>query len=871
MRRVRGWFLRLLGLFQHNRLDPEFSEELESNLQLDVEDGIRSGLSPEEARRRAVLRLGGIEPVKERYRDQRGIPLLESLRRDLFYAARMMRSHPGFTATVILTIGLGIGAATAIFTVVNGVLLRPLPYPQPDRLVYVSMTLGTKPNPLTYTQDYSAFRDHNRTLSQVAGYTYSEANFTRGERSERIRCGLATRSFFKLLGVQPELGRNFLPEEDAPGGQPVAILSDWFWRSQFGADQSVAGKSVLLDGRSYTIVGVLPPGFRVPHRYGDGRAALWLPFAIDGNRAAQATAMCMLGRLKPDATVQQARADLDSLQQVKLRRGMQKRILVSDWQSEITSDVKRSLLIFLCAVSFVLLIACVNVANLLLSRAATREKEVAVRRAIGAGPGRIVQQLLTESALMGLLGGLLGLAFAYGGKNILLAFLAPNLPPLDPIGIDRRVLLFNIAVAVFTGITFGLAPALQVSKFDVTGALKESGRGSSEGPSRQRLRNLLVVSEVALAMVLLSGAGLLSRSFLRLRGVDGGYKSDHILMMTLDLTASKYKTATDQAEFFRQALERIANLPGILSAGVASSPPFSGYMLSANGLSLEGPPATLVDVRLAAVSPDYFRTLGIHLVRGRYFLPTDRKGAPYVALANESFARRFCPKGNCLGKRIQNWYKDNDWMTFVGVVSDIRAYPETEAEPEIYAPYLQAGGTPMTVLVRTAGEPLSMSAAVRSQIASVDKTQPPHDIRTMEHALDEHFTSRRVTMQLAVVFAALALTLGAIGIYGVLSYAVRRRTHEIGIRLALGADQGQILGMVVKSGVVLVAIGIVIGLTASLGLNKLIASELWGVSPTDPETLAVVVLVLVASGSAACLLPALRASRIDPMLSLRHE
>jgi predicted permease len=532
MRRARAWFLRVLGLFQKDRLDREFAEELESHLQLHVEDGIRSGLSPEDARRRAVLRLGGIEPVKERQRDQRGIPLLESLGRDLSYAVRMMRSHPGFTATVILTLGLGIGATTAIFTVVNGVLLRPLPYPQPDRLVYLSETLGGKPNPFTYTRDYAAFRDHNRTLSQIAGYMFFAANFTRGDHSERITGGLATRSLFELLGVQPALGRNFLPEEDAPGGPPAAILDDGFWRSGFGADPSVVGKSVVLDGQSYNLVGVLPRGFRVPGRHIDGFTfALWLPFAVSGNRAAQNKIMlCAVGRLKPGATLQQTRADLDALQQMKLRSGMQKRVVVSEWQSEITHGVRKSLLIFLCAVGFVLLIACVNVANLLLSRAATREKEIAVRRAIGAGRGRIVQQLLTESAVMGLAGGLLGLALAYWGKGILISFLAPNLPSLDPISIDWRVLLFNLAVAVLTGLAFGLAPALQVSKFDLTRSLKESGRGASEGLSRQRLRNLLVVSEVAVAMVLLSGAGLFLRSFLRLRGVDGGYKSGHILV-----------------------------------------------------------------------------------------------------------------------------------------------------------------------------------------------------------------------------------------------------------------------------------------------------------------------------------------------------
>jgi predicted permease len=873
MRRARVWFRRVLSLFQRGRLDREFAEELESHLQLHVGDGIRSGLSPEEARRQAVLRLGGIEPVKERQRDRRGLPFLESLGRDLAYAARMMRSHPGFTATVILTLGLGIGATTAIFTVVNGVLLRPLPYLQPDRLVYVSETLGGRPNPFTYTRDYAAFRDHNRTLSQIAGYMFFAANFTRGDRSERITGGLATRSFFDLLGVQPALGRNFLPEEDSPGGPPVAILSGEFWRNRLGADPSVVGRSVILDGRSYNIVGVLPRGFRVPGQYGgDYTFALWLPFAITQNRAARNEIMlCAVGRLKPGATLQQVRADLDALQQVKLRRGIQKGIVVSEWQNEITHGVRRSLLIFLCAAGFVLLMACINVANLLLSRAATREREMGIRRAIGAGRRRILQQLLTESALFGLLGGMLGLAFAYWGKSILVAFLAPNLPSLDPILIDRGVLFFNISVAVLTGIAFGLAPALQTSNFDVMRSLKESGRGSSDGRSPQRIRSMLVVSEVALAMVLLSGAGLFLKSFFRLRSVDGGYKSDHILMMTLDLTASKYKTATDQTEFFRQALERIGELPGVLAAGVTTSPPFSLYSYTLSGVILEGQPEASTSVDVAIVSPDYFRILGIPLVRGRIFSPVDRDGSPSVVVVNESFARRFYPNGDCLGKRIQNWDKENDYKTIVGVVGDVRTYPEDEAPPEIYCPYLQTAGTHMTIVVRTAGDPLLMSAAVRSRIAAVDNTQPPHDITTMEQAIDEHFTPRRVKMQLVVVFAVLALILGVVGIYGVLSYTVRRRTHEIAVRLALGAEPTRIIGMVMSRGMGMIASGIGIGLAASLALTRLISGELWGVSATDPWTLAAVALVLVASGLAACLMPALRAARADPMASLRRE
>lgn len=872
MRRVRRWLLRLVSLFRDSCLDREFADELECHLELDIEDGVRSGLTREEARRQAVLRLDGFERVRAQQHDQRGIPTLESLWRDLVYAFRQMRSHPGFTATVILTLGLGIGSTTAIFTVANGVLLRPLPYPEPDRLVYVSAILRGAPNPFTYTKNYAAFKDHNRTLSAMAGYMFFMANATIGGQSERVEGGLATRSFFELLGARPALGRNFLPEEDKPGGSPVAILSDGFWRKQFGEDTSVIGKSIVLDGESYNIVGVLPQGFRVPGRHGSSEFALWLPFAINGNRAARNEIMlCAIGRLRPGATVQQAAADLDRLQHVKLRDGTREKIVVTGWQTEITRDAKRPLLIFLCAVGFVLLIACVNVANLLLSRASTRETEIAVRRAMGAGRSRIIQQLLTESVVMGLAGGLLGLALAYWGKEILITFIAPTLPSLDPILIDWRVLAANIAVGVLTGLAFGMAPALQVSQFDLSRSLKESGRGASEGVSQQRLRSLLVVSEVAVAMLLLSGAGLFLRSFLRLRGVDGGYNCSNILMMRIDLTESAYKTASDQSRFFRQALERITDLPGVRSAGVTTSPPFSLNRVSLNEITLEGQPTASASVSVVTVSPNYFRTLGIPLLHGRYLLPSDREGMPSAVMVNESFARRFYPGGNCIGRRIENWDKQNDWMTIAGVVRDVRTYLEEDAEPEIYPSYLQAGGDHMTVVVRTAGDPMSMSAAVRAQIASVDKTQPVHHVTTLVQAIDESFTPRRVKMLLVVVFGVLALTLGAVGIYGVLSYAVRRRTHEIGVRLALGAGQGKILGMVIKNGLRLVAVGTVAGVAASLGLTKMISSELWGVSATDPWTLIAVASVLVFSGFLACLLPGLHAARIDPMPLLRRE
>jgi putative ABC transport system permease protein len=807
--------------------------------------------------------------------------LLETLARDLAYAVRMLRRNPGFTATVVLTLGLGIGATTAIFTVVNAVLLRPLPYPEPDRLVYIATNWSASgDSDFSYTADYAAWKNHNRSLSQIAGYMPFQANFTGGGEAERIAGGYATMSLFPLLGVQPVMGRSFLPEEDRPGGPPVAILSHAFWKRRFGGDPSVIGKALTLDADTYTVVGVLPATFLIPDRH-ESDYDLWVPFAISETGKAKSILLQVVGRLKPGVGINAAHADLGALV-YQVRRGMTKRTIVSDWHERVAGGARRSLLIFLCAVGFVLLIACVNVANLLLSRAAARDKEMAVRRALGAGKGRVLQQLLTESTLLGLLGGTVGLALAFWGKNLLIAWISRNLPALDPIRLDYRVLAFNLGLGLLTGVAFGLAPALQASQVQLNESLKEAGRSATDGRSGHRLRNLLVVFEVALAMVLLCGAGLLLKSFLRMRGIDPGFRSDRILTLNVNLTLSRYPKPLEQARFFQQAIERIGVLPGVQAVGAGTSLPLGGYMMTVSGLTIEGKPDADAAVSLVMVSPDYLRTLAIPLVLGRYFGDSDREGSPSVVIVNESFARRYFPGENCLGRRIQNPGRKTDWMTIVGVVRDIRPWPEVAAAPEMYVSYLQAEqvhlrmtggemGSEMYLALRTAGDPMTLAAAVRSQIALVDKSQPPYDVKTLEERRAGSLAPRRVNMLLVMAFAALALALGSIGIYGVMSYSVGRRTHEIGVRMALGAHQGQILGMVLRSGLGLIAAGVAIGLLASAGLTRLIASELWGVSATDPWTFAAVVTVLAASGFAACLLPARRAARVDPTHALRYE
>ncbi|MCX6628099.1 MAG: ABC transporter permease [Candidatus Solibacter sp.] len=801
MRRLRAWCVRLWSLLGKGRRDREFAEELASHLEMHCEDGMRAGMTAAEARRQALIKLGGVLPVEELYRDRRGVPWLETLGRDFGYAIRMMRRAPAFTATVVVTLGLGIGATTAIFSVVNAVLIRPLPYPEPHRLVHLAVSYGDRGSAIfAPTVDYAAWKNRSQTLSRIAGHLGFETNLTGGTEAERVKAGAATASLFPMLGVQPALGRTFLPEEDRPGGPPVAILSHAFWKSHFGESAAIVGKSLTLDGTPHTVVGVFPATFQIPDRY-QADYDLWVPFAIGDNGRAKRPILQTIGRLKPGVSVEGARAELATL--VRPPRSGKKITVVTEWQEQIASGARRSLLIFLCAVGFVLLVACVNVANLLLFRAAAREKEMAVRRALGAGRARILRQLLTESVLLALLGGVVGLGLASAGKNLLVTFIARNLPAMEPVHLDLRVLAFNVGLVLVTGIAFGLAPALQASRGELNDPLKDAGRGATDRRSRHRLRSLLVVFEVAVVMVLLSGAGLLFHSFLRLRGVDPGFQPDRILTLNVALTPSKYPTPREKTAFFQQVVEKVSTLPGVQAASASTSLPLAGYSMSISGLTVEGKPEAERQVLVSIVSPNYFRTVGIPTVRGRSFSDSDRGGSPVVAMVNESFARAFFPGEECVGKRIEQWKPKTGWVTIVGVVRAIRPAPEEQPSPELYFSYLQPEGaflmgSNMYLAVRAAGNPKSLAAAVR-------------------------------------------------------------------------ADRGRILRMVLSNGMKLIGAGVAIGLLASAGLTRLIASELWGISATDPWTFAAVVMLLSATGLAACLLPARGAASVDPTRALREE
>jgi len=796
----------------------------------------------------------------------------ETCAQDARYSLRQLKRNPGFTTVAVITLALGIGATTAIFTVVNAVLLRPLPYPHPEALVYVQEILGDYGlNPFAWNREFVAWRNQSRTLSPIAAYMDFAANLTGGGEPERIICGMATTSFFSILGVRPAVGRLFLPEEDRPGGPPVVVLSEALWKKRYGGDASVIGRGVSLDGKVYTVVGVLPATFVIPDEF-KIQHALWVPVAESETGAGPFRIFRVVGRLKPGVSVATARTELDTIMQPTLPGGIKKSVVVSPWQEQIAQGSRLSLLLFMGAVGLLLLIACVNVANLLLSRAAARQKEIAVRLTVGAGKTRIVRQLLTESTLLALLGGLLGLALAHWGKDLLVAFISPNLPALEPIGLDYRVLGFCLALAVGTGLAFGLAPALQASGIPLNEVLKEAGRSGGELRSGMLFRNLLVISETALAMVLLVGAGLLFRSFLRVLGLDLGFKPEHTLCLTIDLTLSKYPTPKDQARFFEQVIQGVRSLEGVQSVGGSGMPPLldtrSGMV---TGLGVEGRSEAIGSASFATISPGYFRTMRIPLKQGRDFGDGDREGSPSVAIVNETFARRYFPNEICLGRRLGSWVHRKDWLTIVGVVGDVRDVVEKDPNPEIFLPYMQDGEPSMTLFVRTEGNPRLWEGAIRKQVASVDKDQPPHDFASLEQVREGSRTSRRVNLLLLSAFAGLGLILASVGIYGVVSYSVSQRTHEIGVRTALGASRGSILRLMLGQGLRSALIGTGAGLAASLGVTRFLQAMLFGVKPADPATFLVAALLWIAIALLACYIAARRATKVDPLVALRYE
>jgi predicted permease len=812
---------------------------------------------------------------------------------DLRYAMRLLLRTPGFTLLAALTLALGIGANAAIFSVIDAVLLRPLPYGQPDRLVFVFTQFPSMSFDRFWTSapEFLELRDKSKGfLEDLGAYTTGAANIT-GEQPVRVKTARVSAGLFDVLQVKPELGRVFTAKEDLPNTEPTLVLSHGLWQTAFGGERSVIGRRVQVDGVDRTVLGVMPPGFDV----GNERVEAWVPLALDpqkpGNRAGHY--LYMVGRLKPGVGLAQARSELgslvthwkDELPEAHVPDPENHPLRMSALIDDLVGNVRPKMWLLMGAVGLVLLIACANVANLLLARAEARQKEIAVRTALGAARGRLIRQFLTESVLLSLIGGAFGLLLAVWGVKVLVATNPDAIPRAGEIGIDGRVLLFTLLVSVLTGVLFGLAPALHSRASVLFASLKEGGQRTTAGKGRQILRRTLVIAEVALAATLVLVGGLLIRSFWLLLQVDPGFDPRGVLTFQIALPDARYPDDKQVIAFYQRLVDDLKTLPGVQSAAAAWGLPPKRDLL-ANDTEFEGVPEPPVGPPQnvdywQGVTPEYLGTMKIPVVAGRGFLPSDGPGTPGVVLVNETTAKHFWPGQDPLGKRLRGPAPPDTplpWLTVMGVVKDVKQGGlEAETGTEVYFLYSQlpetVGFTPddMYLVIRTAGDPLALVSTVHDRIRALDPSLPLAQVRSLERVLFESVAQPRFMTRMALLFALVALALAAVGTYGVLSYSVEQRTQEIGVRMALGAQTRQVLGMVLGQGARLVAVGLVVGIVGALALRRILAGMLFGVAPTDPTIFASVVVVLSAVSLAACYLPARRATRISPMVALREE
>jgi predicted permease len=864
------------------RQDEDLEEEIQSHLKMAMRDRMDRGETAEEAKNSALREFGNVGLIKEVTRDMWGWRSLEQLAQDLRFGARVLAKRPGFTLVAIITLALGIGANTAIFSVVNTVLLQPLPYKDADRLVMVWEDASQQgfPHNSTTPANFIDWREQNRVFEGMAAIGRESFNLTGVGEPEKIDGRRVSANLFDLLGVEPHLGRAFLPEEDRPGAGRVVILSYGLWQRRFGSDINIIEKPLTLNGEIFTVVGVMPPRFQFPSR----EVEVWVPIAFDSREAANRGRhfLEVIARTKPGITLQEAQAEMDAIA-ARLQRqypdtNTSTSSAVISLHEQVVGDIKPALLVLLGAVGLVLLIACANVANLLLARAAVRQKEIAIRIALGAGRLRLMRQFLAESVLLAVLGGGVGLLLALWGVSLLKAFIPQNISQAQAVTVDAKVLGFTLAVSLLTGLIFGLAPMTQASKFDLNETLKEGGRDSGAGSRGNRIRGLLVITEVAISLILLVGAGLLINSFMRLRHIDPGFRADNLLTMRIVLPQLKYADHRRRSAFYTDLIRRVEALPGVQSAAVTNWIPL---VLQGDtvGICIEGRPdpgpAERPDVVTRVVSPHYFATMGIELLQGHEFGEQNRVGSRPVVVISETMARRLWPGEDPVGKRITPGRPDNpdNWCEIIGVVKDVRQFQlDADPKPQMYFTYEQAGFfAPNHLVVRTNVEPQSLAATVRGTVWEIDKDQPVSNISTMEEVLSESVARQRFSTLLLGIFAAVALVLAAVGIYGVMSYSVAQRTREIGIRLALGAQSRDVLKLVIIQGMRLASVGVTVGLIGALALTRLMRSLLFGVSATDPLTFGAIAFVLTGVALLACYVPARRATKVDQMIALRYE
>jgi putative ABC transport system permease protein len=883
MRKARAWLRRLGGLFGWRRSESELAAELESHLALHIEDNLRAGMMPEEARRQALLKLGGLEQAKESYRERRGIPALETLWQDVRYGLRMLRKSPGFTLAAVLTLALGIGANTAIFSVVDAVLLRALPFKDAGRLVLLRETNARVGRVSVSYPDFLDWRKQARSFSSMAAVGNIEFDLTGAGQPEDIAGYRVSPNFLSLLGVTPILGRDFQPQEEKPDTAPVVLLGYRLWQTHFGGRGDVLGKPLQLDDKVYTIIGVLPAGFRfLPGDDCDLLAPIGIWAGDDeltdrGDRGD----MSVVARLAPGATPARAQAEIQGiaarLAQAYPGTNAGMGASLRGIREVMVGNVQRAILVVFGAALLVLLVACVNVAGLYLVRAAARSREIAVRLAFGASRGRIIRQMLTESLLLAALGGGAGVVAGAWGLRGLLRLTPPDLFAGVNVRLDPEVFLFAGFAAVFAAIGFGLAPAFQAAGADVQETLKEAGRGGTAGARQHRLRNAFAVAQTALALMLLVCAGLMVQSLYRLTQVDPGFRPEHLLDMEMNLRVGAYAKPGAQLQFWRQVLEQVRALPGVERAAIGTAIPFTDDHSRSN-IRIEGAPAPkpgqFPHPDFHFVSPGYFSTMGIRLVSGRTFSESDNAQGSPVAMINQTLARRYWRNGDAVGKRFAMGARGpaKNWITIIGVVGDTRLYGlDQPARFEVYLPMLQWPSHDMHLEVRSAIDPASLTGAIRGAVAAVDPDVPVYGIQTLKQAVGDSISARRLTLALLGLFSLLALALAAIGVYGVISYATAQRTQEIGVRMTLGAAPANVARMVVGHGARLAAIGVVAGLAGAAGLARLLGTLLYGVSAADPMTFAAAAAVLALVALGASWVPARRAARVDPMVSLRHE
>jgi predicted permease len=887
----RSWDIvrmRLRSLARRQRVEEELDKEVRFHLEQQMEENLAAGMPPAEARSAALRKLGGMTQIQEECRDMRRTETIENFWRDLRYALRSLGKSPAFTVVILLTLALSIGANSAIFSVIDGVLLRPLPYPEANRIVRIFFHSADYPKFPLNPFDFRDFRARNRSFESLAGFTRGDLQLSGTGQPERFTGFQVTAGFFDVLGLRPARGHAFTSNDEIPGNGQKVILSDRLWRHRFAADPNVIGRKITLDSLPFTVAGVMPPGTEHPGNEYNGVAHgetvdLWWPFAFRGDPAHRGSHYLEgIGRLKKGVTSTAAQAEMNALIAQLAREHPD---ALAGWQAlviplyrEIVGPSERLLLVLLGAVGLVLLIACANAANLLLARATARQREMAVRTALGAGRARLMRQMLTESLLIALIGGVLAVSIAVAGVRTLVSLLPAGFPRADTIHVNAVVFAFTLLVALATGILFGLAPALQAARTDVQDTLRAGGRGTGSNRGHLRLRSVLVVGEVGLACLLLIGAGLMLRSFVNLLRADPGFRPEHLLTASLSLPDATYKPA-EALHFWDRLTTSLDSVAGIRAAGVGTDLPWTGYDDNVAGFTIEGkkPPANQdFHARYHVASPGYFRAVGIPLVRGRFFVAGDDMKAPLALIVNRIMARRYWPNEDALGKRItfDDHPKEKDWMTIVGIVGDVKDKPDSPAaQMALWWPIEQ---TPvsvgnMSVAVRGSSDPALLANDLRRAVRQLDPTLAVANIRPMDDIADANVSTARFALFLVALFAGLALTLAAIGIYGVISYAVSQRTQEFGLRMALGAQAGDVRRLVLRQGVKLALMGVALGLVGALALGRVLWSLLYEVSAADPVTFTSVSALAIAVAALACYLPGRRATAVDPAHALRSE